>query len=201
MPKINAKNDFRNDNPTIEDRSPTIREFFATDVFNVKAVVVLAVLLAIRTILGLPFLTIFIGPFKLITFAYVTDALAAMFYGPIAAVAFGFAGDTLGFFASSGAGGGYFPGFAISEMVTCFLFACFFFRRRITVPRIIVVWVLNLFIVLLGLNFIWLTLMYGMNAGEFFTKLRFVNNLLQAPLHIFILYMLLTRIKKIVIFL
>jgi len=175
----------------------TLREFFATDVFTVRAVVAMAVLLAIRTILGMPFLTIFIGPgFKLITFAYVTDAVTAMFFGPIAGLAFGFAGDFLGFLASSGVGGGYFPGFAISEMITCFLFACFFFKRKITVSRIIIVWLINLFAVLLGLNSLWLILMYGMSAGEVFVVARLVTNIVQSPLHIAILYFLLTRIRK-----
>jgi ECF transporter S component (folate family) len=184
-------------NPTIEDRAPTLREFFATDVFSVKAVVVLAALLAIRTILGLPSFTIFIGPgFKLITFAYVTDALAAMFYGPIAAVVFGFAGDFLGFLSSGGIGGLYFPGFAVSEIVTCFMFACFFFRRKITLPRVIITWMLNLAVVLLGLNSLWLIIMYGMSAGEVFAIARIVTNTVQMPLHIAILYLLLTRIRR-----
>ena len=157
----------------------------------------MAALLAIRTLLGLPLLTIFIGPgFKLITFAYITDALTAMFFGPIAGIAFGFAGDMLGFLASTGAGGGYFPGFAISEIVTCFLFACFFYRRTITIPRVIAAWLLNLVIVLLGLNSLWLVLMYGWSAGEVFAFARVVNNSIQSPLHIFILYMLLTRLRR-----
>jgi len=177
--------------------SLTLREFFATNVFSVRTVVVLAVLLAIRTILGLPMLTIFIGPgFKLITFAYITDAIAAMFYGPIAGLAFGFAGDFLGFLSSSGAGGAYFPGFAISEMITCFLFACFFFRKKITLPRVIIVWFLNLVIVLLGLNSIWLILMYGMSAGEVFVLARVVNNAIQSPIHIAILFFLLNRLSR-----
>ena len=175
----------------------TVREFFVPGVFTTRAIAALALLLAFRTILGLPIFTIYIGPgFKLITFAYVTDALAAMFFGPIASIAFGFAGDFLGFLASSGIGGGYFPGFAVSEVVTCFLFACFFFRRKITLLRIIIVWILNLFIVVLGLNSLWLILMYGWSAGETFAIARVVSNAVQSPLHILILYLLLTRLAR-----
>ncbi|MCL1896535.1 MAG: folate family ECF transporter S component [Clostridiales bacterium] len=182
--------------PTCEN-PPSLREFFAPNVFTPKAIAALAALLAIRTILGLPLLTIYIGPgFKLITFAYITDALTAMFFGPVAGIAFGFAGDLLGFLASTGAGGAYFPGFAISEIVTCFLFACFFYRRKITVPRVIAAWLLNLAIVLLGLNSLWLVLMYGWSAGEVFALARVVNNTIQSPIHIFFLYMLLTRLRR-----
>ena len=178
------------------DNRLTPREFFATNVFTPKAVAALAMLLAVRAIFGLPFLTIYIGQWKLITFAYVPDALAAMFFGPIAGLAFGFAGDFLGFIASNGVGGGYFPAFAISEMVTCFLFACFFFKRKITLPRVITAWLLNLVIVILGLNSLWLILMYGWSAGETFALFRVANNALQSPLHIVILYFLLTRVTK-----
>ena len=181
----------------MEKETITLREFFATNVFSVRAVVVLAVLLAVRTILGLPFLTIYIGSgLKLITFAYVTDAITTMFFGPIAGLAFGFAGDLLGFVSSSGAGGVYFPGFAISEMITCLIFACFFFKKKITLPRVIFAWILNLVIVLLGLNSIWLILMYGMHAGEVFTIVRVVNNAVQSPLHIAILFFLLNRLNR-----
>ena len=172
-------------------------EFFSAKVFTPKAVAALAALLAIRTILNLPFLTIYIGPgFKLITFSYVTDALAAMFFGPVAGAAFAFAGDLLGFLASSGTGGPYFPGFAISEIATCFIFACFFYKRKITLPRVIIAWALNLVIVILGMNSIWLILMYGWSAGEVFAVMRVVNNAVQSPLHIAILYLLLTRLIR-----
>jgi ECF transporter S component (folate family) len=181
-------------------RGPSPREFFSpAGVFTVRNVVVMAVLLAIRTILNLPFLTIYIGPdFKLITFSYIADAFTAMLFGPVAGAVFAFAGDTLGFFALSGAGGAYFPGFALSEVVTCFIFACFFYKRRITLPKIIGAWLINLVVVLLGMNSMWLILMYGMEAGKVFTLARIVSNTVQSPAHIAILYFLLTRFAKLV---
>lgn len=188
MPKL--------DNPE-RSSAPTLREFFAPNVFSVRAVAALAMLLAIRAVLGLPFLTIYITPeFKLITFAYVTDAMAAMFFGPIAGMVFAFAGDALGFFASSGVGGPYFPGFALSEMITCFIFACFFYKRQITWLRVIIAWLLDVVIVQILLNPFWLILMYGAKAGEVYAVLRVVSSLVQSPLHIAILYFLLTRIRR-----
>ena len=180
----------------MHDRAPTIREFFSPKVFSVRKVAALALLLAIRAILGLPPLTFYFGQnFKVFTFAYITDALAAMYFGPIAAIAFAFVGDFLGFLASSGLGGPYFPGFAISEMVTCFLFACFFYKRKITAPRVIFAWLLNLAIVIIGLNPLWLIIMYGRSAGEAYAFIRIIVNAAQSPLHIFILYWLLTLIR------
>jgi ECF transporter S component (folate family) len=175
---------------------PSLREFFsATGVFTTRNIAIMAVLLAIRTVLNLPFLTIYLGPnFKLITFSYIADALTSMFFGPIAGAVFAFAGDTLGFFALGGAGGGYFPGFALSEVVTCFIFACFFYKRRITLHGVIAAWLINLGVVLLFMNSLWLILMYGMEAGQVFTLARVASNIVQSPAHIAILFFLLPRI-------
>jgi hypothetical protein len=43
---------------------------------------------------------------------------------------------------------------------------------------------LILLLVILGLNFVWLSLMYGQSAGTFFTGARLVNNLVQFPFHV-----------------
>jgi ECF transporter S component (folate family) len=173
------------------------RFFSPKGVFTPKHLAAMAMLLGIRTILNLPFLTIYIMPnFKLITFAYITDALCAMLFGPVAGLAFGFAGDFIGFLASAGTGGAYFPGFALSEMLTCLIFAAFFYHKELKVTRIIAAWLLNLAAVLLGLNSLWLILMYGMEAGAVFTAARLITNLAQAPIHIVILWLLLPRLLR-----
>jgi ECF transporter S component (folate family) len=174
-----------------------MRDFFSPkDVFTTKHLVVMAMLLAIRTILGLPFLTIYVSGIKLITFAYLCDAIAAMLYGPWAALAFGFAGDTLGFFATMGGGGAYMPVYAISEMVTGFIFAIFLYKREVRLTRVLSAWALNLIIVVLGLNSLWLVLMMGMPAGKVLTLVRFGINLAQFPVHIALTFFVLKAIRK-----
>ncbi|MDR0357562.1 MAG: folate family ECF transporter S component, partial [Clostridiales Family XIII bacterium] len=104
-------------------------------------------------------------------------------------------GDPLGFVANAGSGGAYFPGFALSEMISCFIFAVFFYKRRITWLRVFFAWILNLAIVTLGMNSLWLMLMYGMDAGAVFATMRVVSNLAQSPLHIILLYFVLRKIE------
>ena len=172
-------------------------EFFSVKgVFTPKHVAVMAMLLGIRAILSHPLLTFYFQGMKIFSFAYITDALCVMLFGPIAGFVFAFAGDTIGFFAAAGTGGAYFPGFAISEMLTCLIFAFFFYKKDITVPRVILAWLINLFVILLGLNMVWLMLMYGSSAGSVYTSIRFVINLVQAPVHIFLLWFLLPRLYK-----
>jgi ECF transporter S component (folate family) len=189
-----------------------MRGFFSLkQVFTTKHLAVMAMLLAIRVILGLPFLTIYLTPqFKLISFAYLCDAATAMLYGPWAALAFGFAGDTLGYFATMGSGGGYMPLFAISEMVTGFIFAAFLYdparlssgsrqpenRPDVRLTRVLPAWALNLILVVLGLNSLWLMLLYGSSAGSVFTLVRFGSNLAQFPLHVALTYFVLRAIRR-----
>jgi ECF transporter S component (folate family) len=193
-----------------------MREFFSLkNIFTTKHLAVMAMLLAIRVILGLPFLTIYITPqFKLVSFAYLCDAAVAMLYGPWAAIAFGFAGDTLGYFATMGSGGGYMPLFAISEMATCFIFAVFLYnparlspqnrsaaiptdKREVRLARVLPAWALNLILVVLGLNSLWLILLYGSPAGSVFTLVRFGSNLLQFPAHVALTYFVLRAIRRV----
>jgi ECF transporter S component (folate family) len=171
--------------------------FSLSGVFNTRNLVIMAMLLAIRTILGLPFLTIYVGPMKVSSFAYIPDAICGMLFGPWAGLAFGFAGDTLGFLSSMGTGGGYLPTYAISEMLTCFFFAAFLYKRTPKIGAIIIAWALNLVVVVLGLNSLWLILQYGMKAGEVLTFMRFGLNLLQFPIHILITWFILKAVMKI----
>ncbi|MDR0852109.1 MAG: folate family ECF transporter S component [Clostridiales Family XIII bacterium] len=176
----------------------TPRELFSTkNVFTTKHLVVMAILLAARTILNLPFLTIYVSGIKLITFAYLTDVAAAVLYGPWAGLAFGFAGDTLGFFASLSTGGAYFPGYAISEMITCFVFAVLLYKRNITWQRVAIAWAINLIVVILGLNSVWLILMMGKSAGEVLTLMRVGINLIQFPIHIILTTLILKYLGKV----
>jgi len=173
------------------------KEFFSVEnVFTVKSIATMGVLLAIRFFLGLPFLTIYVMGIKLVTFAYLPDAIAAMLFGPWAAIAFGFAGDTLGYFASMSSGGAYMPVFAISEMVTGLIFALFLYKRRVSLKNVIIAWILNLFLVVLGLNSVWLIMMFGMSAGKVLTLTRFGINLLQFPIHTALTYFITKVVRE-----
>jgi len=173
------------------------KEFFSLEnVFTIKNIAVMGLLLAIRFFLGLPFMTIYVMGVKIITFAYLCDAITAMLFGPWAAILFGFAGDTLGYIASMSTGGAYMPVFAISEMMTGFIFALFLYKRKVAVKNVIIAWILNLFIVILGLNSLWLILMFGMSAGKVLTLTRFGINLLQFPVHVALTYFILKAIRN-----
>jgi ECF transporter S component (folate family) len=119
--------------------------------------------------------------FKAISFAYLPGAVVAMLCGPWYALAYGFVSDALQYFANPQ--GGYFPGYALSEMLSCLIYALFLHERPITFPRAIAARLLILATVTMGLNYIWMRMMYGTIAGGYYTGARLVNNLVQLPFH------------------
>jgi len=183
---------------TTETERLAPRDFFsAKDVFTVKKMTAMAVLLAVRAILGLPFLTIYVGGVRVFTLTHVADALCGMLFGPIAGLVFGFAGDFLGFVASQGAGGGYLPFYALSEMATCFLFALFLYKRKVTWPRVIFPSLLNLGAVFLGLNTLWFMMLYGKDAMLGVLAFRVGLNAAMTPVYIVVIWFVLTRVSRI----
>ena len=168
--------------PKIKMKSVSPKGFFATKgVFSPQNVVMMGILTAVAAILSR--FSIYLTPtFKAITFTYLPGALVAMLFGPWAGLAYGFVSDTAMYLMNPQ--GGYFPGFAISEMVSCFIYACFLYRQRITVLRVAAARALILLFVMFGLNFVWLSIMYGQLAGGFFTGARRINNLAQFPFHV-----------------
>ncbi|MDR3310209.1 MAG: folate family ECF transporter S component [Oscillospiraceae bacterium] len=161
----------------------TPRAFFSPKgVFGLRNVVFMAMMLAIATILSLPGLTIYISPtFKAISFSYFPGVLVAAVCGPWAGIVYGVAADTLGYIVNPA--GGYFPGYALSEAVTYFIFACFLYKRNFSLPRVFFAHLLKLIIVIFGLNAIWMSY-FGVAVAAFFTGIRLINNIVQFPFHV-----------------
>ena len=162
-----------------------IKEFFSVkDVFKTNNLVVMAMMVALKMILSQ--FSIYLTPtFKLIEFSYLPSAIVSILYGPIAGVVFGFVADTVGFIAKPV--GPYFVGYAISEMVSNFIYACFLYKCPITWQRVLMSRVIITVSVTFGLNFIWNVMMYGSVASKYFTGARLLNNLVQLPLYVFLI--------------
>ncbi|MDR1540832.1 MAG: folate family ECF transporter S component [Clostridiales bacterium] len=159
-----------------------MRRFFSLkDIFKTRNFAVMAMMVALHFILSQ--FTIYLSPtFKAITFAYLPGAIVAILYGPWAAIAFGFAADTVGFIAKPV--GPYFVGYALSEMVTNFIFAAFLYQKQINVLRALLARLVNMAVVTFGLNYLWNVIMYGSIASAYFTSVRFINNLVQLPVYV-----------------
>ena len=159
-----------------------LRKFFSTEhLFSTRTIVVLALMVALKAILGS--FTIFLSPtFKAVTVSYLPGVMVSALYGPAAGLAFGFVADTVGYIVKPA--GPYFVGYALSEMTTNFIFACFLYKKELRVWRVLLAQITNILVVFMGLNFCWNVIMYGSIASKYFTSVRIINYLLQLPIYV-----------------
>ncbi|WP_418725026.1 folate family ECF transporter S component [Dysosmobacter sp.] len=119
---------------------------------------------------------------------FLARALCALVCGPLVAMVFAVAEDTLSFFLSSG-GYPYFPGYALTTLLGCLTYALFFYRARITWRRIILAKTLtNIQNVFLGS--LWSAMLYSKGYLYYMTTSA-VKNLIYLPIQILMLALVL----------
>lgn len=115
---------------------------------------------------------------------FLARALCALVCGPVMVILFGAAEDTLSFFLSSG-GYPYFPGYMLTTILGCLIYALFFYRAHITWRRIILAKLItNVQNVLLGS--LWSAILYSKGYLYYMTTSA-VKNALYLPLQILLL--------------
>lgn len=119
-----------------------------------------------------------------ISLSFLPRALCSLVYGPLGALAFGAVEDTLSFIWNSG-GYPYFPGYMLTTMLGCFIYALFFYRARVTVLRIFVAKLLtNIQNVFLGS--LWYAVLYSKGYLYYMTSSA-VKNLITLPIYTILL--------------
>ena len=116
-----------------------------------------------------------------IYFKFLVTSVGSAVYGPLAALLVGAVSDTLGFFLHPS--GAYFPGYMLSEMLGCLVYALLLYRKRVSITRLFIAkLVINLFInVLLGS--LWSAILFSKGFIFYFTQ-SLVKNLLLLPLEV-----------------
>jgi len=164
------------------------KDFFsAKNVFSVRNVVLMGVMLALCVVINFLTTKYATADFKLISFSYLPGVAVSGLLGPWAALAYGFAADILKYITLPV--GPYIFGYTLSEMVMNLIYAAFFFRRKYRRP-----WALPLAAVLaqlsvmavvtMGINYIWQIMYFSGAAGGFFAVGRMINRIVQFPVHV-----------------
>lgn len=150
---------------------------------NVKMLVFAACICALRIAVKLIRVPIIPGVLNFTFDAYV-NALGSLVYGPLVALLVGAISDTVGaiFFPS----GPYFFPYIFIEMSSSFIFALFFWRKKLTAPKAILAkFTVNFIcnIILTSLVMKWQYAYFGTEGTySFFNLSRIVKNLVLAPL-------------------
>lgn len=154
--------------------------------------VFLGIIVALRIVLS----RFTIGPTMIkVGLSFVADALLGYFFNPFWAGVGGGVSDLLTS-ALFGQEGGFFPGFTLSAILAPVIYSCFFKSRQVKLWQIIVSTLLVTLIVNLGLNTLWLHLMYGLNFKAALLT-RLAKELITPWLQILVLYLLLNALARV----
>lgn len=157
---------------------------------KVSSLVGTSLLTALNIIAG--FFSIKITPMIKIGFTSVVAGVCGMYYGPIATGLAGIVADNLKFMLFPD--GPYFPGFALNEFIVGMIYGSFFYKKEITLPRVMIARALVTIIVNLGLTSLWLNILY---QNPIFTSVRLIKNIIMYPIDVAILYFVLKAAKRI----
>ena len=139
----------------------------AFELKSLYSLTVIAMLLALRVVLGmfanatLPFF----GNAVKISGAFLPIAIGGAMFGPIPAMFIGALGDVLSYVIAPTAGG-FFPGFTLSGALTGLIYGLFLYKNRVTLPRVILAWAVNMLVVETFLAAYWLFLLYSASSGK-----------------------------------
>ena len=125
---------------------------------------------------------------KLVSWGYLARSLCGLVCGPMMAVVFGVAEDTLGFFLNS-TGDPYFPGYALNTALGVLIYALFLYRAQVSVLRIFLAKLCNNVLINIILSSLWAS-MWSDGGFLFYASTKVVTNFIRLPFEVLILTVL-----------
>lgn len=175
--------------------SPFTRGYWHTaarELKNLRMLTLAAIVVALRIVLG--GVRIPLGDNLNIFFGYLINSLGSAIYGPVVALLSGFATDILGYFVRPD--GPFFPGYVLSTMLGSFFYALFFYRARITLPRIIGAKLTVNLLVNVGLGALWSAIQFSKGYYYYLVK-SLAKNIGLLPVEALLLWLFLRAMAPI----
>lgn len=122
-----------------------------------KTIALMAILLALHILISTFFIPVFDN--TRIYFTFFINALVGVIGGPVWALIFGFASDSIGFMIHPS--GAYFPGYTLTTMVGALFYALFLYKRKITVVNLALTKTAVNLCCNVALNSLWSYLLYS----------------------------------------
>lgn len=159
---------------------------------DTKTLALAAMLTAIGIILG--FFKLPINQLFEIRFGSLPIAMAGMILGPIPAAVVGALVDIGGFIVKPT--GPYFPGFTLSGIVGGLIFGFMLYGKKTTVIRVLLTEILYTVVVGMGLNTLWLSLLYLKNGYIAAFIARAPKELVMIPVYTIIYFIVLNTCER-----
>ncbi|WP_022763098.1 folate family ECF transporter S component [Butyrivibrio sp. AD3002] len=159
---------------------------------SLRNVVFCGMMAAVAIILGYV-ATIRIGQFIRIGFSGLPNQVVDYLFGPAVGAIFGAALDIIKWFLQPS--GDFFPGFTISAALGGIIYGFAFYKKNITLPRIFVAQLIVKVFVNIGLNSLWLKMLYDQAIIAMLPG-RVLSNAIMLPIDTFITYAMLKAIER-----
>lgn len=167
----------------------------AADLRSTRMLCMTALLCALCALVDLFFLPIG-GAFLRVYFSFLIAGLLCMIAGPFLALPAGFLVDTLSFLFSGGDPAGYFPGYALSSMLSFLLYALFFYRAHLSLSRIVIARLSVNVLINVILGSVWKHILYG-NAYIVYFISGAIKNIALLPIEAALMLLLYRRLVPI----
>ena len=132
-----------------------------------------------------------------LTWGFLGRSICAMVCGPVLGAVFAVAEDLLSFFLTGGGGSPFFPGYTLTTVLGCLLYALFFYRAKITVRRVFLAkLVTNIQNVLLGA--LWSSILYG-KAYIVLATSSAIKNVIMLPFQTLLLVVLFSALMPVLV--
>ncbi len=159
---------------------------------HLKNVTFCGMLAAIAIILGYV-ATFNIGNYIRIGFSGLPNQIVDYLFGPAVGAIFGAALDVIKWFLKPT--GDFFPGFTISAALGGIIYGYAFYKKNITIARVLTAQLIVKIFVNICLNSIWLKLLYGQAILAMLPG-RIISNSVMLPIDTFITFVMLKAIDK-----
>ncbi len=164
----------------------------AAELRSVSSLVMCAALVALYIVIDM--ISVYTDPTQKFTFTFLVLALLSYRFGIVPSAIAAVACDVIGFLIKPM--GAYHPGFAISKVLTCVIFALFLYRRPLKLWRVAASKaIVNVFINI-ALNTYWVSTLYG-KAYIAALAGRLTKNIVLLPVEIILLWLVLKAFERI----
>ncbi len=167
----------------------------AKELKKTRTLVTAALLIAINITLDVLNIRVQLTPELRIGFGFLCNASIGFLFGPVVAMLGGVATDVMGYLVNTG-GGAYFPGYTLTAVVAGLFWGVVLYKKPVKVWRCAVAkGCINLFCNV-GLNTVWLSMMYG-NSMAVLLPPRAIKNLAMLVPEVVVLFVLLSLVDRI----
>ncbi|HIX77199.1 MAG TPA: folate family ECF transporter S component [Candidatus Fusicatenibacter merdavium] len=159
---------------------------------KVPALAVCAMFAALAIILN-SVASISIGPYIKIGFSAIPNQLVDYLFGPVTGGLFAGILDIVKYLLKPD--GAFFFGFTFNAMLAAFIYGCFYYKKKLTLWRVLLAKLIVILVVNVVLNTLWLDMLYG-KGFLVLLPARAIKNLIMWPIDSIIFYVFTRLIEQ-----